>query len=160
MKKFLNYFLLVALMAMPLVLTSCGDDDDDEPSGIGDVSMLMGDTWTFQKAVVNIMGQSIEMSYDEILSYMSQEMGTSNLIVVDEKLRFTEDEMILVNTGERVNYRLSSNGNFWFEGLDEMSDSEMSLNVSIYKLTNNLLIFRYKFGMQGMTFTEDLYYTR
>ena len=96
MKKLMNLLLLVALLAMPVVLTSCGDEED-EPKGNVDVSLLMGDTWTFQKAIVTVMGQKIEMSYNEILSYMSEEMGTSNLIVVDQKLKFTEDEMILVN---------------------------------------------------------------
>lgn len=159
MKKLLNYFLLIALMAMPVVLSSCGNDDD-EPSGSGDVSLLMGDTWTFQKAVVNVMGQKIEMSYNEIVSYMKQEMGTGNLLIVDEKLRFTEDEMILVNTGDHVKYRLSSNGKFWFEGLDEIQDNDMTINITINSLTNKQLIFRYKFNMQGVSFTEDLYYIR
>ena len=97
MKKLLNYFFIVALLAMPVVLTSCGDDDD-EPKGNGDVSLLLGDTWNFQKAVVNVMGQKIEMSYNQILSYMKEELGTSNVMVIDQKLRFSEDEMILVNT--------------------------------------------------------------
>jgi uncharacterized lipoprotein YehR (DUF1307 family) len=88
MKKLMNLLLLVALLAMPVVLTSCGDEED-EPKGNVDVSLLMGDTWTFQKAIVTVMGQKVEMSYNEILSYMSEEMGTSNLIVVDQKLKFT-----------------------------------------------------------------------
>ncbi len=159
MKKLLNYFFIVALLAMPVVLTSCGDDDD-EPKGNGDVSLLLGDTWNFQKAVVNVMGQKIEMSYNQILSYMKEELGTSNVMVIDQKLRFSEDEMILVNTGDRVKYRLSSDGSFWFEGLDELNDDDISISVKINSLTSNQLVFRYSFGVEGMTFYEDLYYTR
>lgn len=157
MKKILNVLFLILLLSMPMVLTSCGDDKD-EPDGGSDVSLLMGDTWQFQKAVVNAMGQKLEMSYREIKSYMSQEMGTNNLIIVDEKLRFTEDEMIFVNTGDRVNYRYSSNGKFWFEGMEELS--EIGFNITIPSLTKNQLIFRYSMSVSGMTITEDLYYVR
>ena len=159
MKKLMNLLLLVALLAMPVVLTSCGDEED-EPKGNVDVSLLMGDTWTFQKAILTVMGQKVEMSYNEILSYMSEEMGTSNLIVVDQKLKFTEDEMILVNTGDHIRYRLSSNGKFWFDGLDDIDDDDISLNISISELTSHRLVFRYLIGVEGVTITEDLIYTR
>jgi hypothetical protein len=68
--------------------------------------------------------------------------------------------MILVNTGDHIRYRLSSNGKFWFDGLDDIDDDDISLNISISELTSHRLVFRYLIGVEGVTITEDLIYTR
>ena len=143
---------------MPMVLSSCGIDDD-EPLNDGDVTLLMGDTWQFQKATVSVAGQNLEMSYNDVLKYMKEQAGTDKIIVLDEKLQFTEDEMIFVNTGDKVKYRYYSNGKFWCEGMDKIV--KLVLNMSIPRLTKNELVFSYKIGISGVSsFSVNLYYTR
>lgn len=155
--KLLYLALIISLMAMPLVLTSCGDDLD-EPSGDGDVSLLMGDTWQFEKATINVLGQKIEMSYDDVLKYMKEQAGTDKVVILDEKIRFTENEMFFVNTGDRVAYHYYSNGKFWCEGMDDIVG--MVISMSIPRLTNNELVFRYKLSFSGLSISSDFYYKR
>ena len=157
MKKILNLVFLISLLALPMLLSSCGIEDD-EPEGDGDVSLLMGDTWQFEKAVVNVLGQQINMSYNDVVKYMKEQAGTDKLIILDEKLKFTENEMIYVNTGDKVEYRYYSNGKFWCKGMDDIVG--LVLKMSIPKLTKNQLIFRYKISVSGISISEDLYYTR
>ena len=158
MKKIYYLTLFISLLAMPLVLSSCGDELD-EPLSDGDVSLLIGDTWQFEKATVNVLGQQINMSYNEVLKYMKEQAGTDKLIVLDEKLKFTENEMTFVNTGDKVAYRYYSNGKFWCEGMDDIVG--LVIKMSIPKLTKNQLVFRYKISVSGvLSISEELYYTR
>lgn len=157
MKKFFHFVFLIALLAMPMVLTSCGDDAD-EPLSDGDVSLLMGGTWQFEKADLNVLGQKIEMSYDDILHYMQEQAGTDKVVVLDEKLSFTENEMTYVNVNKKVPYRYYSNGKFWCEDMDNIVG--MVINMSIPRLTQNQLVFRYKISITGLSISFDLYYKR
>lgn len=155
MKKILNLVFLISLLAMPMVLSSCGDD---EPLTEADVTPLMGETWQFEKGVVNVLGQQVVMSYDEVVRYMKEQSGADKIVIVDEKLRFTEKEMIFVNTGEKVYYHYYTNGKFWCEGMDNIVG--VVLNMSIPKLTSNQLVFRYKIGIAGLSISMDLFYKR
>ena len=156
-KKFLLFPILI--FALCLGFTSCGDDDNDGPANHNN-ELLKGDTWNFQKATVPVLGQTIDMSYDEIVSYMKQAAGTNNILLVDEKLRFTDDEMIFVNTGDHVKYTYYSNGNFTFEGLDSMSQEGVKMTMKIKTLTSNQLVFTLKITVEGTTISEDLHYAR
>jgi hypothetical protein len=157
MKKILNLVFLIAMLAMPMLLTSCGDDSD-EPLSDGDVTLLMGGTWQFEKADVIVLGQKIEMSYKDILKYMKEQAGTDKIVVLDEKLSFTDKEMIYVNVNKKVPYRYYSNGKFWCEGMDDIVG--MVINMSIHRLTQNQLVFRYKVSLSGLSISFDLYYSR
>ncbi len=156
-KKFLLFpFLMIALC---VGFVSCGSDDDDGPVN-HNIELLKGDTWNFQKASVTVLGQTINMSYREILDYMKQTTGENNLLVIDEKLRFTDDEMIFVNTGDRVRYTYYSNGNFTFDGLDALSEEGINISMKIKTLTSNQLVFTLKITAEGTTISEDLHYAR
>ncbi len=157
MKKVFNLVFLIAMLAMPMVLTSCGDDND-EPLSDGDVTLLMGGTWQFEKAELNVLGQKMEMSYYDILNYMKEQAGTDKVVVLDEKLSFTEKEMTYVNVNKKVPYRYYSNGKFWCEGMDDIVG--MVINMSIPRLTQNQLVFRYKISVSGLSISFDLYYKR
>ena len=156
-KKLLLFPLLMIALCMGFV--SCGNDDDDGPSN-HNTELLKGDIWKFQKATVSVMGQTIDMSYDEILSYMKQSAGTNNLLIVDERLQFTDDEMIFVNTGDRVHYTYYSNGNFTFDGLNEMSAEGVKITMKIKSLSQNKLVFTLTLKVEGVSINEDLYYAR
>lgn len=158
MKKILNLVFLVALLAMPVMLSSCGVDDGDEPLSDGDVTLLTGGVWQFEKAEVNVLGQKIEMSYNEILKYMKEQAGSDKVVVLDEKLSFTETEMTFVNINKKVPYRYYSNGKFWCEGMDNIVG--LVLNMSIPRLTQNQLVFRYKISFSGLSLSVDMYYKR
>ena len=118
----------------------------------------MGGTWQFEKADLNVLGQKIEMSYDDILHYMQEQAGTDKVVVLDEKLSFTENEMTYVNVNKKVPYRYYSNGKFWCEDMDNIVG--MVINMSIPRLTQNQLVFRYKISITGLSISFDLYYKR
>lgn len=156
-KKLLLFPLLIIALCVGFV--SCGSDDDDGPVN-HNIELLKGDTWVFQKASVSVLGQTIDMSYREILDYMKQTAGTNNLLIVDEKLRFTDDEMIFVNTGDRVRYTYFSNGNFTFDGLDAMSAEGVKITMKIKTLKEKQLVFTLKMTVENITISEDLHYSR
>ena len=159
-KKFLLFPLLMIALFMGFV--SCGNDDDDDGPVNHNIELLKGDTWTFQKAIVSVLGVSvpIEMPYSDLLDYMKQVTGINNILVVDQKLRFTDDEMIFVNTGDRIRYTYYDNGNFTFDGLDALAEEGVRITMKIKTLTSNQLVFTLKLTVEGTSLSEDLYYTR
>ena len=149
---------------MPVMLASCGsDDDDDGYNGTihPNAEMLQGGTWTFQKAVISVMGQTFEMDLDQIRDYYSSQMGTSNIMFIDEYIKFEQDYMVMVNTGDRYAYKYYSNGTLWIEGIDELAGTEdMDMTIKVKSLSQKQLVLRYSIKMQGLTMNEDVYYTR
>lgn len=150
------YLLLIA--ALMLSLSACGDDDDKVNSNS---SLLQGETWTFQKASVNIMGQTFEMTLNEIRQMYSQQMGTSNIMFIDEHLKFEEGHVVMVNTGDRLAYKYYSDGTLWIEGMDDLQGTEgVSMKMKVKSLTANQLVLTCTLNAQGISITEDIYYTR
>lgn len=164
-KKILNLVFLLSLLAMPVMLASCGSDNDDDDINNGTIhpnaEMLQGGTWTFQKAIVSIMGQTIEMDLDEIRQLYAQDLGTNNIMFIDEYIKFEKDYMVMVNTGDRYAYKYYSNGTLWIEGIDELAGTEnMNLTIKVKSLSQKQLVMRYSIKMPGFTMDEDVYYTR
>lgn len=157
-KNVLSKITPLFLCLLALVMVSCGGDDE----ALNDnMSMLYGDTWSFSKAVVDINGTQIPMSLSDIRKIYKNELGMSNVMFVDQYLRFDENYMTLVNAGEKVKYMYYANGSLWLEGLDEINNTgEISFDVKISSLTSTQLVFHYVIGVSGMTIYEDLYYTR
>lgn len=150
------YLLLIA--ALMLSLSACGDDDDKVNSNS---SLLQGETWTFQKASVNIMGQTFEMTLNEIRQMYSQQMGTSNIMFIDEHLKFEEGHVVMVNTGDRLAYKYYSDGTLWIEGMDDLQGTEgVSMKMRVKSLTATQLVLTCTLNAQGISITEDIYYTR
>ncbi len=150
------YLLLIA--ALMLSLSACGDDDDKVNSNS---SLLQGETWTFQKASVNIMGQTFEMTLNEIRQMYSQQMGTSNIMFIDEHLKFEEGYVVMVNTGDRLAYKYYSDGTLWIEGMDDLQGTEgVSMKMRVKSLTATQLVLTCTLNAQGISITEDIYYTR
>lgn len=150
------YLLLIA--ALMLSLSACGDDDDKVNSNS---SLLQGETWTFQKASVNIMGQTFEMTLNEIRQMYSQQMGTSNIMFIDEHLKFEEEYVVMVNTGDRLAYKYYSDGTLWIEGMDDLQGTEgVSMKMRVKSLTATQLVLTCTLNAQGISITEDIYYTR
>ncbi len=151
-------FYLLLIAALMLSLSACGDDDDKVNSNS---SMLQGDTWTFQKASVNVMGQTIEMTLNEIRQMYSSQMGTSNIMFIDEKLKFEEEHVVMVNTGDRLAYKYYSDGTLWIEGMDDLQGTEgISMKMRVKSLTANQLVITCTIDAQGISITEDVYYRR
>ena len=89
MKKRLFHFLTlicVCLCSAPL-LTSCGDDDNDEPKD-GDLVEKLQGTWHFERMKISVMGQNLEFTadqlkddsgyagfYDEVLSFSGSKVN-------------------------------------------------------------------------------------
>ena len=150
------YLLLIA--ALMLSLSACGDDDDKVNSNS---SLLQGETWTFQKASVNIMGQTFEMTLNEIRQMYSQQMGTSNIIFIDVLLKFEEEYVVMVNTGDRLAYKYYSDGTLWIEGMDDLQGTEgVSMKMRVKSLTATQLVLTCTLNAQGISITEDVYYKR
>ncbi len=150
------YLLLIA--ALMLSLSACGDDDDKVNSNS---SLLQGETWTFQKASVNIMGQTFEMTLNEIRQMYSQQMGTSNIMFIDEHLKFEEGYVVMVNTGDRLAYKYYSDGTLWIEGMDDLQGTEgVSMKMRVKSLTATQLVLTCTLNAQGISITEDVYYKR
>lgn len=150
------YLLLIA--ALMLSLSACGDDDDKVNSNS---SMLQGATWTFQKASVNIMGQTIEMTLNEIRQMYASQMGNGNIMFIDEKLKFEEEHVVMVNTGDRLAYKYYSDGTLWIEGMDDLQGTDgISMKMKVKSLTANQLVLTCTLNAQGISITEDIYYTR
>lgn len=150
------YLLLIA--ALMLSLSACGDDDDKVNSNS---SLLQGETWTFQKASVNIMGQTFEMTLNEIRQMYSQQMGTSNIMFIDEHLKFEEGYVVMVNTGDRLAYKYYSDGTLWIEGMDDLQGTEgVSMKMRVKSLTATQLVLTCTLNAQGISITEDIYYKR
>lgn len=150
------YLLLIA--ALMLSLSACGDDDDKVNSNS---SLLQGETWTFQKASVNIMGQTFEMTLNEIRQMYSQQMGTSNIMFIDEHLKFEEEHVVMVNTGDRLAYKYYSDGTLWIEGMDDLQGTEgVSMKMRVKSLTATQLVLTCTLNAQGISITEDIYYKR
>lgn len=150
------YLLLIA--ALMLSLSACGDDDDKVNSNS---SLLQGETWTFKKASVNIMGQTFEMTLNEIRQMYSQQMGTSNIMFIDEHLKFEEEYVVMVNTGDRLAYKYYSDGTLWIEGMDDLQGTEgVSMKMRVKSLTATQLVLTCTLNAQGISITEDIYYTR
>lgn len=150
------YMLLIA--ALMLSLSACGDDDDKVNSNS---SLLQGETWTFQKASVNIMGQTFEMTLNEIRQMYSQQMGTSNIMFFDEHLKFEEEHVVMVNTGDRLAYKYYSDGTLWIEGMDDLQGTEgVSMKMRVKSLTATQLVLTCTLNAQGISITEDIYYKR
>lgn len=150
------YLLLIA--ALMLSLSACGDDDDKVNSNS---SLLQGETWTFQKASVNIMGQTFEMTLNEIRQMYSQQMGTSNIMFIDEHLKFEEGHVVMVNTGDRLAYKYYSDGTLWIEGMDDLQGTEgVSMKMRVKSLTATQLVLTCTLNAQGISITEDIYYKR
>ncbi len=150
------YLLLIA--ALMLSLSACGDDDDKVNSNS---SLLQGETWTFQKASVNIMGQTFEMTLNEIRQMYSQQMGTSNIMFIDEHLKFEEEYVVMVNTGDRLAYKYYSDGTLWIEGMDDLQGTEgVSMKMRVKSLTATQLVLTCTLNAQGISITEDIYYKR
>ena len=150
------YLLLIA--ALMLSLSACGDDDDKVNSKS---SLLQGETWTFQKASVNIMGQTFEMTLNEIRQMYSQQMGTSNIMFIDEHLKFEEEYVVMVNTGDRLAYKYYSDGTLWIEGMDDLQGTEgVSMKMRVKSLTATQLVLTCTLNAQGISITEDVYYKR
>ncbi len=150
------YLLLIA--ALMLSLSACGDDDDKVNSNS---SLLQGETWTFQKASVNIMGQTFEMTLNEIRQMYSQQMGTSNIMFIDEHLKFEEEYVVMVNTGDRLAYKYYSDGTLWIEGMDDLQGTEgVSMKMRVKSLTATQLVLTCTLNAQGISITEDVYYKR
>lgn len=150
------YLLLIA--ALMLSLSACGDDDD---KGNSNSSLLQGETWTFQKASVNIMGQTFEMTLNEIRQMYSQQMGTSNIMFIDEHLKFEEEYVVMVNTGDRLAYKYYSDGTLWIEGMDDLQGTEgVSMKMRVKSLTATQLVLTCTLNAQGISITEDIYYKR
>lgn len=140
-------------------LSACGSKDDDMIHS--NASMLQGETWNFQKASMTFMGQTMDMSLSEIKQAMAQEAGSSNVIIVDERLRFETDHVVMVNTGDRYAYKYYSNGTLWIEGIDEIDGAEgVSVKLSVKSLTESQLVIRYEISADGNTIPMDMYYTR
>lgn len=157
--KYSKILLSVLLAILMVTLNACGSDDDDKINK--NAEMLQGGTWTFQKASVNVLGQTIEMSLSEIRQMYASEMGTSNIMFIDEKLKFEEEYVVMVNTGDRYAYKYYSNGKLWIEGMDELEGLDgLSLDMRVKSLTSNQLVLRYDVQAQGITISEDIYYTR
>ena len=151
------YSLLLAILLVSL--NACGSDDDDKIHSNSD--LLQGDTWVFQKAVVSVMGQTMEMTLSQIRQIYASELGTNNIMFIDEKLRFEENYMVMVNTGDRYAYKYYSNGTLWIEGMDELSGVDgLSMAIKVKSLTSKQLVLRYDITIQGMTISEDVYYSR
>ena len=153
LNKLFTLLLLAILMAGA---TGCGSDDDDKINQ--NASLLQGETWTFKKAVVDVMGQSIEMNLRQIRDMYSSQLGTSNIMFIDEHLKFEEEYMVMVNTGDRLKYKYYSNGTLWIEGLDDLD--EISINIRIKSLTQSQLVLTYNLSVEGISIKEDIYYTR
>ncbi len=150
------YLLLIA--ALMLSLSACGDDDDKVNSNS---SLLQGETWTFQKASVNIMGQTFEMTLNEIRQMYSQQMGTSNIMFIDEHLKFEDGYVVMVNTGDRLAYKYYSDGTLWIEGMDDLQGTEgVSMKMRVKSLTATQLVLTCTLNAQGISITEDIYYKR
>ena len=154
-----QFFYLALLIFMSFSFTSCGSDNDDGPTN-HNAELLKGDTWVFEKASVTVMGQTIDMSYNEIRQLIAQESGTNNVILIDEKLRFTDDKMIFVNTGDEVRYNYYNNGTFTFDGMEAMKKEGIDMTMRIKTLTEHQLVFTARLKVEGMTMDEDLYYKR
>lgn len=150
---------LLLLTLVVLAVGACGKDDDEGVTSKSD--LLQGGTWTFQKAVVSVMGQTMEMSLSDIRQMYASELGTSNIMFIDEKLRFDGTYMTMVNTGDRYRYTYSSNGTLKIEGMDEIDGyDDIDLSIKVKSVTENQLILRYEIKVEGMTITEDVYYKR
>lgn len=59
--------LLIVCLCYPLLLCSCGSDDDDDVKSNNIADKLQG-TWIFEKMKTNVLGQTIEMTKDELKS--------------------------------------------------------------------------------------------
>lgn len=152
-------FFIMLLAVVMIGVTSCGSKDDDKIHS--NASMLQGETWNFQKASMTFMGQTMDMSLREIKQAMAQEAGTSNVIMIDERLRFEAEHIVMVNTGDRYAYKYYSNGTLWIEGIDDIDGAEgVTIKLSVKSLTGSQLVIRYEISADGNTIPMDMYYTR
>ncbi len=139
MKKNIYYlFALIALFTCSTTLFSACGDDEDSPSGDALIERLQG-TWFFDKAKLNIMGQTIEMNADEIRN------GSGYENFYDESLSFS---------GTKVNgqtYKVDGNRVMlpWYTNLDWWA------KVSFSK---SQLIFEYDITQNGVNFKMWCYY--
>ncbi len=159
MKKLFNLFFVLSIA---LFAVSCGDDNGGGKDGPENdkADLLLGDTWEFQKASVQMGDFKYEMSFSELESF-AKEMEGGDVIFYDRYLKFDGDYMTLVNAGEKTRYVYYSNGNFWFEVLDEMNKTkDVSISAKIKALTESQLVFNYTIKSAGITIVEDLYYVR
>lgn len=152
-------FFIMLLAVVMIGVSSCGSKDDDKIHS--NASMLQGETWNFQKASMTFMGQTMDMSLREIKQAMAQEAGTSNVIMIDERLRFEAEHIVMVNTGDRYAYKYYSNGTLWIEGIDDIDGAEgVTIKLSVKSLTGSQLVIRYEISADGNTIPMDMYYTR
>lgn len=86
----ISIFKIMALLLMALIsntaLTSCGNDKDDEPKDDNLKERLQG-TWHFTKMKIKCMGQTMELSRDELLSSSNADY------LYDDVLTFNDDNV-------------------------------------------------------------------
>lgn len=158
--KHLKFLSVLLFTSMLLLLSSCGNDKNNDAIH-SNAAMLQGETWHFQKAIVNFMGQTMEMNLNQIRQMYASEMGTGNIMFIDEHIKFEGEYMIMVNTGDRYAYKYYSNGKLWVEGIDDTQALEgVTVEMKIKSLTQNQLVITYSVKMQGISIDEDCYYTR
>lgn len=141
MKTFKLLSTLAACMILALGFISCSDKDNEpksnreldggnKPTGDELVESLQGD-WVFEKAKAKVMGQIVEMGFDEIRDYG----GSSNPNdYFDYRLSFN---------GMKVNgYTYSVRGNKvllpWYEDLDWWTDVSFSGSSLTFHLNTDI----------------------
>ncbi|WP_294555911.1 hypothetical protein [uncultured Bacteroides sp.] len=138
-----SWLLWILVCVTPIgILTSCGDDDDDELN----VSMeqLQG-TWIFEKGVTKTMGQTVTIDRSQLHQIGSQ-MGVS---FWDETLTFSGNKV------NGIEYEVKGD-EFHFTGT-EYGD----LPCTISTLTESKLVFHYDMKeMTGVDCTVDLEYEK
>ena len=86
----ISIFKIMALLLMALIsntaLTSCGNDKDDEPKDDNLKERLQG-TWHLTKMKIKCMGQTMELSRDELLSSSNADY------LYDDVLTFNDDNV-------------------------------------------------------------------
>lgn len=139
--------LLIALFALPMGLTSCGNDDDDDLSGMDKteiVSKLQG-AWEFYSGKETLMGMTITMdksSLDEMKSMIS-----SNVRIWDETLDFNGFKVNGVSYGINGN-QLVIDGMELFDGF----------TITIKSLTSSVLVLHEEIDLDGINIVADMEY--
>lgn len=125
MEKFKKLLMMLMLCTLGMAFTACGgdgDDDGDTPADPSSIKEMLQGTWQFEEGVVEAMGQTVHVSFDEI----KEMAGTSNFY--DTRLTFS---------GDRCNswsYTLQGN-KLHYEGFDEYDDFWFTVKVTDTKLS-------------------------
>lgn len=134
--------MMIALLSVGFV--SCSSDDDDDTGSNSELMEKLQGTWVVDKAIMNIMGQTMEVGREELLSYMP-----SNTYAWDETLSFSGNKV------NGVSYTLKGK-QLLMEGMSIYDD----IAIYIQSVSSNKLLLREVVKVEGYEFTIEIQYRK